>query len=303
MRYNFQAMSHPLAIPQIQQQTFSATPLVTVSDLPNGDGYTKQIISYTSDGFRIQGLLTLPIASGNKKFPLVVFNRGYVDPKDYQTERQYVRYLDHFARNGFAVFKSDYRGIGQSEGELGSLTTSDNAADVCQGIASLSAIPQIDFSRCFIWGHSMGAMVSLQTLLIPSTNISSHPNWLAGALWAGFVIPYQKIVARWQGNRSRQQDRAEELLRTYGDPVQNSLTWQQISPWFFLDQLPCSIQLHHGALDSSIPDNDSIQFNEELKKVAKSGGVFIYPQGNHNLSGPELAEAMKNTIQFFQSKL
>lgn len=295
-------MSRPLNIPQIRQQYFSASPLKFESVLADGDGYTKQIISYSSDGYRIHALLTIPQGPPNQKFPLVVFNRGYVDPKDFRTDRQYLRYLDFFARHGFVVFKSDYRGIGNSQGEPGSLTTSDNSADVCQGIASLGAIPQIDFDKCFIWGHSMGAMVSLQTLLIPSSNISSDPHWLAGSLWAGFVIPYAEIITRWQGSNSRQKNRAEELLQSYGDPKQNPESWRQISPWFFLNQLPCPLQIHHGTLDASIPQQDSIRFYAELKKVHQDGGLFIYPNGDHNLSGPELAEAMQNTLKFFQSK-
>lgn len=296
-------MSHPLKVSQIQTQYFQAPPLVFEDDLPDGEGYSKHLVSYFSDNLKIQGLLTIPKGPKGQKFPLVVFNRGYVDPKDYQTDRQYLRYLDHFARNGFVVFKSDYRGIGQSEGQQGSLTSSDNSADVCNGIASLSNISQIDFDKCFIWGHSMGAMVTLQTLLVPSSNISTHPHWLAGALWAGFVIPYHQIMKRWQQSNSRQQDRAEELLQTYGDPTQNIQPWQEISPIYFLDQLPCPLQIHHGKLDTSIPDSDSVEFEAELKKVGKSGGLYIYPNGDHNLSGPELAEAMDYTLEFFKSNL
>lgn len=291
----------PLKIDLLQKKQYPPSELTFEQNLPDEDGYTKQIVSYSSDGLKIYALLTIP--KGDGKFPLVVFNRGYVDPVNYQSDRQYLRYLDHFARNGFVVFKSDYRGIGQSEGESQSVTSSANSSDVLNGLASLGQVSQIDFDKCFIWGHSMGGMVSLQCLLVSSTNITTHPRWLAGSLWAGFIIPYDQILTRWQNSSGKQKARADEMLAKYGDPKVDSRPWHEISPYYFLDQLPCPIQLHHGTLDSSIPESDSIEFEIQLKKVGKSAGAYLYPQGGHNLSGPELTEAMEQTIKFFKSKL
>lgn len=294
-------LKNPLRVSELRLEKFSGSNVSLEKNLEDGEGYTKQIISYYSDGLKIFGLLTIP--KGDGKFPLVVFNRGFIDPKDYQTDRQYLRYLDHFAQSGFVVFKSDYRGIGNSEGESESVTSSANATDVLNGLASLKSNPSIDFEKCFIWGHSMGAMVTLHCLLVPSANIASQPNWLAGSLWAGFIIPYHQILSRWLASNDKQRQRAEEMLKNFGDPNIDPTPWQEISPFYFLDQLPCPIQLHHGTLDTSIPQSDSIQFHEQLSRANKEAGIYLYPNGDHNLSGPELAVAMDRTVEFFKSKL
>ena len=75
-------------------------------------------LSYLSDGLRIYGLLTVPIADKPKNgWPVVIFNHGYIPPTQYRTTERYVAYVDRFAGNGYIVFKSDYRGNGLSEGQ------------------------------------------------------------------------------------------------------------------------------------------------------------------------------------------
>ena len=37
-------------------------------------------------------------------------------PDEYRTTERYVQYVDYFARSGYIVFRSDYRGHGSSEG-------------------------------------------------------------------------------------------------------------------------------------------------------------------------------------------
>ena len=48
---------------------------------------------------------------------VVIFNHGYIPPAQHRTTERYVAYVDAFARNGYIVFRSDYRGHGNSEGE------------------------------------------------------------------------------------------------------------------------------------------------------------------------------------------
>src|SRR4030065_676050 len=54
-----------------------------------------------------------PPASG---WPAIIFNHGFIPPDEYRTTERYVAYVDGFARNGYIVFRSDYRGHGDSDG-------------------------------------------------------------------------------------------------------------------------------------------------------------------------------------------
>ena len=67
---------------------------------------------------KIYGLLTVPTGNMPKNgFPAIVFNHGYIPPQEYTSTGYYVAYVDYLARNGFVVFKIDFRGNGNSEGD------------------------------------------------------------------------------------------------------------------------------------------------------------------------------------------
>ncbi len=88
--------------------------------MPSGSNYKRYIASYISDGNKIFGLLTIPnAASTYERVPAIVFNHGYIPPKQYKTTEKYVSYVDYLARSGFVVFKIDFRGHGNSEGIAG----------------------------------------------------------------------------------------------------------------------------------------------------------------------------------------
>ena len=67
---------------------------------------------------KIYGLLTVPRgevpATG---WPAIVFNHGYIPPDVYKTTERYIAYVDRLAQSGYVVFRIDYRGHDQSEGE------------------------------------------------------------------------------------------------------------------------------------------------------------------------------------------
>lgn len=318
------ADNYPLEISKIRDRKYTASKLVFEKTLSQNPKYTTHLISYRSDDLKIYGILTLP--QKTTKAPLVVFDRGFVDPAVYRSDKQYMRYLDYFAKSGFAVFKSDYRGIGQSEGTIDSVVSSANSADVLNGIASLVGISTkslelsysklqtsnlksqtpclIDLNNVFFWGHSMGAMITLQCLLVPSSNIGGNPTFRGASLWAGFMIPYADILDRWLNSKmSRQRTRARSLIKTYGDPKSHLQSWQNISPFYFFDQLPCPIQLQHGLKDKIVPVDDSIKISTQLAKFGLDGGLITYPKADHDMGGPELKTAMAKTIKFFQKHL
>src|SRR5207245_135634 len=108
----------PLAIDYMRQQEYPGSDLVIEQRLAAGSNYQRYIASYRSDGLKINGLLTVP--NGPKPatgWPVIIFNHGYIPPAEYRTTERYVAYVDAFARRGYIVFKSDYRGHGSSEGQ------------------------------------------------------------------------------------------------------------------------------------------------------------------------------------------
>ena len=112
--------AHPLMISEMRKRSYPGSSFAAERTLPQAASYTRSVASYQSDGLKIYSYLTIPRgkmpASG---WPVVIFNHGFIPPATYRTTERYIAYQDAFARNGYIVLRSDYRGHDSSEGDAG----------------------------------------------------------------------------------------------------------------------------------------------------------------------------------------
>ena len=142
----------------MRARSYPGSALTVRQTLKAGSNYHRWIVSYQSDGLRIDALLTVPDGTPPKGgWPAIVFNHGYIPPNIYRTTERYVAYQDAFARAGFVTLKSDYRGHGDSQGEaVGGYYDPGYTVDVLNAAASLRKDRRVNAQRLGMWGHSMG---------------------------------------------------------------------------------------------------------------------------------------------------
>jgi dipeptidyl aminopeptidase/acylaminoacyl peptidase len=288
----------------MRQQDYPGSEIVVEQMLEAGTNYDRYIASFLSDGFKIYALLTVPHGSKPQSgWPVIVFNHGYIPPAQYRTTERYVAYVDAFARNGYIVFRPDYRGHGSSEGEATSAYGSpDYTVDVLNAVASLKGYADADPERIGMWGHSMGGHITLRAMVVTG-------DVKAGVIWAGVVGSYEDLFARW---RRREETRPtptpnpnwtgrrwrQELLETYGTPEENPEFWAAISPVSYLGHLSGPLQLHHGTTDASVPVEFSEDLSARLVELGRTAELYTYEGDNHNISN-NFGTAMKRSIAFF----
>ena len=305
------ATPNPLQIDYLRQQQYPGSDITIEQELPNGSNYKQYIVSYLSEGLKINALLTVPI--GDKPatgWPVIVFNHGYIPPKTYRTTERYVAYVAAIARSGYIVIKPDYRGHGSSEGEAtGGYGTPDYTIDVLNALASIERYPDADPNRIGMWGHSMGGMVTLRAMVI-SKDIK------AGVIWGGVVASYPDLMTKWHPHPTPEATPTLEagtpvsetleagrrwrnsLIAQYGTPEENPAFWNSISPISYVSDISGPLQLDHSTTDEEVP----IAFSESLYQAMQAAGEYVefykYEGDNHNIAN-NFGLAMSRSIHFF----
>lgn len=303
-----QVNKEPLSIDAMRQKEYPGSDLTIEQTLSPGSNYQQYIASYKSDGLKIYGLLTVP--SGEKPesgWPVIIFNHGYIPPDVYKTTERYVAYVDAFARNGYIVFKSDYRGNGSSEGQPeGAYYSPAYTTDVLNALASLKRYKDANPNKIGMWGHSMGGNITLRILVVRPNDIK------AAVIWGGVVGTYDDLMNNWQRrvtyspppnelalrNRYRQQ-----LTEKFGTPKTNPEFWNSIDPNYYLKDVIAPVQLHTGLSDEEVPWQFSQGLFDRLKQLRKSVELYTYQGADHNISGSSFTTAMDRSLEFFNTHL
>lgn len=302
-------ISHPLMIEVQRQKAYPGSEIVREEELPAGANYEQYVASYQSDGLKIYGLLTIPTGTPPEGgWPAIIFNHGYIPPEQYRTTQRYEAYVNGFARQGFVVFKPDFRGHGDSEGEPQGAYYSDGyIADVMNALASVRQMPEVNPQRVGMWGHSMGGHLTLRAMVI-SKDVK------AGVIWAGVVGSYQDMMYNWRRSRPWQPSPQEQQLRErrpgrqslidqFGGPDANAAFWDSISPIKFVSDISGPVQIHHGTADGEVPWEFSQSLEDVLETAGKPVELYLYQGADHNLSGAAFSPALNRSVEFFKANL
>lgn len=300
---------HPLSIETLRQGNYPGSEITIEETLKPGSNYQRYLASYQSEGLKIYALLTIPNETNSRRkptngWPVIIFNHGYIPPDEYKTTERYIAYTDAFSRNGYIVFKPDYRGHGESEGEAaGGYGSNAYTIDVLNALASIKKHPDVSADRIGMWGHSMGGFITLRNLVV-------NNDIKAGVIWAGVVASYSDLINNWRRSTSTPPTTPpttsrrwrQTLASEYGSPEENPDFWNSLSANTYLPDIIAPIQLHHGTLDKDVPVEFSEKLFQDLKAAGKTTELYLYPNDDHNISR-NLSTALKRSVEFFDKYL
>lgn len=281
-----------LTIADLAARSYGDGELQATKTLAATSAFTRELISYASDGLAIAGFMNTPRKAG--PLPVVIVLHGYVAPSLYRTLTYTTSYADALARAGYLVIHPNLRNFPPSE-------TGDERFRVGQAIDVLNLIALVrkqggqpgpllaaDPQRIGLWGHSMGGGISTRVLtLSPDVRASV----LYGAMSGDERRNYEKIAV-WSG-----------ALRGQWELSVPEADLQRISPVHFLDRVTAAVSIHHGDADATVPPAWSVDTCERLQALGKEVECFSYPGQPHTFVGEGNALFIRRTIDFFDRHL
>lgn len=300
-----QLLFEDLTIPYLRKKTYQSS-LGELVLLNSNQNYESFLTSYTSDGLKINALLTKP-----KKdpplggWPAIIFVHGFIPPTLYKTEEKYVAYVDYLAKNGFVIFKIDLRGHGASEGiPGGAYYSSDYVIDTLNAYVALESSDFVNPKKIGLWGHSMAGNIVLRSAV-------SSPQIPAISIWSGAGFSYEDLQKyrlndasyRPPASNTNQHRRRTELFAKQGQFSLDSDFWKQVAPTNYLPDLKGAVELHHAINDNVVSIEYSRDLNINLNKTSVPHSLFEYTTGGHNIEDPSFTKAMQRTVEFFQKYL
>lgn len=124
-------------------------------------GFECLRMKYLSDGLAVVGYIWKPRTTANRKFPLVIFNRG--GNRELGKITPWHRFGFHyFLANGFVVIGSQYRGNDGGEGreEFGGA----DIHDVMNILPLARSLGYVDMKNVFLYGESRGGLMTFLAL-------------------------------------------------------------------------------------------------------------------------------------------
>lgn len=287
----------PISIDAMRSRDYPGSQIIIEQTLTPGSNYNRYIASYLSEGLKIYALLTIPKGvQPETGWPVIIFNHGFIPPKQYRTTERYINYVDRLAREGYIIFRSDYRGHDQSEGiARGAYGYPDYLIDVLNGLQSIKSFPNADPERIGMWGHSMGGYLTLRAMVIRS-------DIKAGVIWAGVVGSYPALLSDWPQNTPPiyefDPSWRKKFIDEIGTPEENPEFWSSISATNYLKDISGPLQLHHSISDEVVPFEFSNKLFHELIIAGKNTELYAYQADNHNIA-LNFNLAMDRTLEFF----
>lgn len=261
----------------------------------------KEITINFDDGTKIAGELTALDDSKDRTAVILISGSGSQDRnEELANHRPFLVLSDYLTKEGFAVLRTDDRGVGGSTGDVLKLTTFDFADDV---IAEIRFLKELGYENICLIGHSEGGTIAsivadvedvsgIVTLGSPSVSgVEISLDQLRTQFKAFgydelqiniFIDIYRDfyesvVVGDFKNARSLMESSfgkstADTMMESVTLPW--TVTFLSLDPSVYLSSLPCKTLVLQGSLDCQV--RPAINEEAMLKALSKASGDCSY---------------------------
>lgn len=246
-----------------------------------------------SEGLKLCGILTKPSKETRR---CIVLCHGITVDKD--EDGIFTELAEKLAKNGFTVFRFDFRGHGESEGDSIDLTVTGEKRDLESAIEFLQKLGYEEFG--ILAASFGGGAVSLF--------IGEHPHIVkALILWNAAIDYHNMLEPKVPWTKENFGKEAMEKLEKQGFIEIGSRKFKvgkalfkelrKLHPWKGLQKVEIPMLFIHGDKDTYVPYEDSVKYSN-LFRNAKLETIKGGEHGFHD-NKRDSDKADEATIQFF----
>jgi dipeptidyl aminopeptidase/acylaminoacyl peptidase len=222
-------------------------------------------LRYKSDGLKIGGYVVKPKKIKGKA-PVLLFNRGGNDDDGLVDSNLISFELSAWARQGFVVIASQYRGNQMSEGkdEFGGA----DVDDVLQLVKVAKELPYADSKKVVMLGYSRGGLMAY---LAAKKGIPIKAMAVVGGI-TDLIDTYN----------NREQAMKDVLDKLVGSPDSEE-KYKDRSAIYWADKINVPTLILHGHDDWRVSVKQADELAQKLKEDHKVFKYISYPKGDHSL--------------------
>lgn len=258
----------------------------------------RESIILENQGQKIFGILHRPFSQS--KCPAILICHGLAGNKTGKS-RLYVFLSQKLAENGIASLRIDFRGSGDSEGDLSEMTLETEVSDGLQALAFLKHFPHIDPKRIGLFGRSVGGMVAL----IAARRYGQIKSL---ATWATPFDTHQ-WEEQWEVAHAPQTSQEQRLsMMRFNGQLPSYTFFKQLFACRITDELAALDHIPllniHGEKDQIVTVEHALRY-KKLREHAKARSEFIrLPGSDHDFSHlQEQQIAIDKTCHWFFNTL
>jgi len=248
----------------------------------------SKLSTTNKSGEKLVGIETIPSVKKDK-YPTVILVHGFGVTKE--EGGMFDEIAGHLAESGMLVYRFDFSGCGESEGDYSETSLTKLSSDLDIILKFVREQPKVDSSKLGILGQSMGT----------ATTFTLAPQ-AACMIMMGSVAYLWKSLIRYFGDgynptgvstRSRSSGRVTHIKPQFWKDSKNHNLLSSIT------KITCPILFIHGSEDTTVPLSDM----EEYFKAANEPKEKIILEGADHSLRPLRDEMYKIVVQWFTKHL
>ncbi len=255
-------------------------------------------ITIESGGQQVFGVVHQPKAVTHA--PIVVMMHGFASSK-HGTNRSYVTFAEELAKQGIASLRFDFRGAGDSEGTLATVTLEDLVDDAVAALEFSEELEGIDKERIGVFGSSLGATIAVLSAerYQKAKAMTLWSPLASGELWVHDFMTQNPEMAT--------QDPKEVLANYRGFTLHPEFRRQfgRMSAAKTIEKLGDVPLLHmHGESDKTVSILHQQVYKMHCEGREAPARFISYPDVEHQITdGNVFPKVVKETLEWFKTHL